>query len=76
MLHDGHDYSVIHLVAACFLCLGATVCVSPDGDTVDVSGFGAGVYGELAPAVETGLANLVDLLARAVGTRARHQCGH
>ena len=37
MLHDGHNYSVIHLVAACFLCLGATVCVSADGDMVDVS---------------------------------------
>ena len=38
-------------------------------------GFGAGLHGELASVMETGLASLVVMLARVVGARARHQGG-
>ena len=76
MLHDGHDYSVIHLVAACFRAW-EQLCVRVRTETRSTChGFGAGLHGELVPVVETGLANLVDVLARAVSTRAGHQCGH
>ena len=38
-------------------------------------GFGAGFGNELAPVVETGVEDLMDMLARAVGTQAWHRRG-